>query len=772
MIFPGGDIFPDPSSIFLKQIVMKTLKKILVSLFLAASLSSFSQDTLAGKVMEKDASGKASALGMVGVKWLGTRITATTDENGSFHIPFPDSLPARLLISMIGFTTDTIAFADRAKTSVKVILKTSAQTLNEVKIIGKQAATSNLTTTTINTELLNQKELTSAACCNLSESFERNASVDVNFTDAVSGTKQIQMLGLDGIYTQILYENLPFVRGLSASHGLTYIPGPWVEKILVTKGTGSVLNGYESITGQIQIEMLEPDQADRLFVNGYANNENRLELNVHHAKKINANLSTITFGHVSGNDLSDKGIDRNKDGFMDMPMARQYNVFNRWHYRIRDKAEGQFGFRFLNEDKTGGQMTSGNHNHSGDTTEYRIGIKTKQLEAFTKNGFLFPSKPWKSIAIMTTERYHKLDAVFGFKKFAGEQKSLYVNTIWQDIIDNTFHKVKFGGSFVLDNFTETLSDGFTTIGDSAHGEQEMVTGGYFEYTFNNDTNLSVVAGIRGDFFDDLGLMVNPRLHLKYNTSKESSFRLSGGRGMRTPHIFVENSSIFASSRQVIIAEDLKPEIAWNYGLTFNYCFKVKKKEAAFNIDFFRTDFENQVVVDLEDADKVQFYNLKGLSYSNSLQTEFTISPIERMDIKVAYKYYDVKTTFSGKLLDKPLVPKDRALLNIDYATNHEKWKFNFTAKWFGQSRLPNTSGNAPEYQLRERSPSYYTFMGQVTKRYRNFEFYLGGENLLDYRIENPIIDPANPYGTNFDATMIWGPINGRVIYGGFRYKII
>ena len=749
---------------------MKTIKQFLISIFLAISFSSFSQEQLTGKIMEKEASGKESPIGMAGIKWLNTNLTATSDQNGDFHIPFPDSMPEKLLVRMIGFANDTVLFKDRSKTFVKILLKTDAQILNEVKVVGNQAATTHLTTTILNTELLSQKELTLAACCNLSESFERSASVDVNFTDAVSGTKQIQMLGLDGIYTQILYENLPFVRGLSASQGLTYIPGPWVEKILVTKGTGSVLNGYESITGQIQIEMLEPEQADRFFLNGYASSENRFELNMHKAKKFKNHMSTVLFAHASRNDMNgETHLDRNKDGLLDMPLTEQYTVFNRWHYEKEGKVEGQFGVRALMENKTGGQLsdltdTSGNH--------YGIGINTRQLETFTKNGFLFPSKPWKSIAVMTTERYHKADAFFGIKKFEGEQKSLYVNTIWADIIDNTKHKIKFGTSLVLDRFSESLFDGTTSVSDSIHSNREIVPGGYAEYTYNNDSNLSVVAGIRGDYFEDLGLMVNPRLHLKYNTSKESSFRLSGGRGMRTPHIFVENSSVFASSRQIVIAEDLHPEVAWNYGMTFNYSFKPFGKDASFNIDIFRTDFENQVVVDLEDPDKVQFDNLKGLSYSNSLQTEFSISPLERMDVKVAYKYYDVKTTYSGKLLDKPLVPKDRALFTIDYATDREKWKFSFTAKWFGKSRLPNTSSNAPEFQLPEHSPSYYTLMAQVAKRLKWIELYLGVENLLDYRISNPILDPANPYGTNFDATMIWGPINGRVIYGGFRYRII
>lgn len=760
---------------------MKTVKKILINIFLATSITSFSQEHLMGKIVEKDAAGKESPLGMAGVKWMSTTITTVSDDKGIFHISFPDSLPAKLIVSMVSYKTDTIIFKEQPKTSVKVILKTNTQTLNEVKIIGKQNATSNLTTPTLNTELLSQKELTSAACCNLSESFERNASVDVNFTDAVSGTKQIQMLGLDGIYTQILYENLPFVRGLSASHGLTYIPGPWVESIWVTKGTGSVTNGYESITGQIQIEILEPDKADRLFINGYANHENRFELNAHLAKRFTDNFSTLLFAHASRNNLiSEEGLDRNKDGFMDIPIAEQYNFFNRWHFRIKDRAEGQFGFRFLMEDRTGGQL----HNENADTSKshYGIGINTKQFESFTKNGLLFPGRPWKSMAIVTTERFHQLNSYFGHKRYEGEQKSLYVNTISQGIINNTFHTIKFGASMIADDFKESFYEGTPLKPDTVFNSGEIIPGGYTEYTFNNDTNISLVAGLRGDFLDDFGLLVNPRLHIKYNPTQETILRLSGGRGFRTPHIFVENAQLFASSREIIIKEKLKPEVAWNYGATFTYCWKevpVLGKEVSFNIDYFVTDFENQIVTDLEEVNKVQFYNLKGDSYSNSMQMDFIFSPIERMEMKLAYKYYNVKTTYllagqagSGQLLDKPLVPKDRALMNIDYATEHEKWKFNFTAKWFGSSRLPNTSANAPEFRLNERSPSYYTFMGQITKRFRFFEFYIGGENLLDYRIENPIIDPQNPYGTNFDATMIWGPVNGRVIYGGFRYKII
>jgi outer membrane receptor for ferrienterochelin and colicin len=404
-------------------------------------------------------------------------------------------------------------------------------------------------------------------------------------------------------------------------------------------------------------------------------------------------------------------------------------------------------------------------------THYKIGISTKQLETFTKNGLLFPGKPWKSIAIMTTERFHRQEMNFGNKKYSGEQKSLYVNTIWQDIIDNTNNKIKFGTSLIADNFKEKFTDAIPKK-DSIYDSQNIVPGGYFEYTYTNDTNFSAVAGIREDFLKEYGWMASPRLHIKYNPDRSSVFRLSGGRGFRTPHIFAENSSVFASSREVVIQDNLKPEIAWNYGMALTEKFQVTGRQASINIDFFRTDFQSQVVVDLEDANKVQFYGLKGKSYSNAFQTDFSFEPFERLNIHLAYKHYDVKETYNGMLLDKPLVPKDRALLNIDYATNLDKWKFDFTLKWFGESRLPNTSANPAKFQLPATSLPYYTLMGQITKRFRWFEIYLGGENLLDYRIPNPIVDPENPFGSNFDASMIWGPVTGRVIYGGFRYKIL
>jgi outer membrane receptor for ferrienterochelin and colicin len=587
--------------------------------------------------------------------------------------------------------------------------------------------------------------------------------VDVAFTDAVSGAKKIQMLGLDGIYTQVLSENMPMLRGLSAAYGLTYIPGTWVENIMVTKGTGSVVNGYESISGQINLEFLKPsEQKKRFFINLYGNHKGRAEANLHFSPKLNDKWSTMMFGHVSSNTMKQ---DMNRDGFLDMPLTQQYNVFNRWDYNNQKNFEAQFGIKGLYENRQGGQTGFNYNRDMGTKNFYGIGINTRQLEYFSKTGFMFPSKPYKSVGIQTSGKIQQQDMYFGLRKYKGEQKSLYLNVIYASIIKTTNHKIKAGASYLLDDYSESFND-------SAFARTESVPGVFAEYTFTHAENVSVVAGIREDYHNIHGLQFTPRLHMRYSPVKNTTIRLSGGRGFRSANVIVENQSVFSSSREVRFMEPLKAEIAWNYGLSFNQQFKLFSNEAFINIDFFRTDFQNQVVVDLDQhVNRVVFYNLKGRSFSHSLQADIGFEPVKDLAVKLAYKWYDVKTTYNYELLDRPYVPKHRVMLNLAYATYMEIWKFDVTGNWLGQSRIPSTVLSPTEYQLPVRSDDYFLLQAQVTKKFRKFEIYLGGENLLNYMQKGPVIAAQDPFGNNFDASMVYAPVEGRIIYLGFRMEI-
>ncbi|HEY0030091.1 MAG TPA: TonB-dependent receptor [Bacteroidia bacterium] len=720
-----------------------------------------SAQLITGLVQGKNEKGVSEPLPGANVYWQKNNIGAATDVNGNFQLVLPDSLPAFLIISMTGFVSDTIEISSPEQT-IAVTLKNSIE-LNIVVVEAEQATTLNKLYTPINTEVISSKELLKAACCNLSESFSTNASVDVAFTDAVSGAKKIQMLGLDGVYTQVLSENMPMLRGLSAAYGLNYIPGTWIENILVTKGTGSVVNGYESISGQINLEFLKPkEQKNRFFINLYGNQKGRAEANLHVAKNFNEKWASMLFTHASSNTMRQ---DMNKDSFLDMPLTQQYSAFNRWDFHNQKNVEAQFGVKGLYENRQGGQSKFNYSRDKDSSNYYGIGINTRSLEYFSKTGFMFPSTPYKSVGIQTSGKWQTQDMYFGLRKYQGEQKSFYANVIFANIINNSNHKYKLGLSYLLDDYDEKFND-------TVFARTESVPGAFAEYTYLHGDNFSMVAGLRADYHNLHGVFYTPRLHLRYNVTKKTTLRLSGGKGFRTSNVFVENQSVFASSRKVVMNEKLNPEIAWNYGISANQQFKLFNHEAFINVDFFRTDFRNQVIVDLDqNVNKVVFYNLKGRSYSHSLQIDMGMEPIEHFAVKLAYKWYDVKTTYNYELLDKPYVPKHRVMLNLAYSTYRDIWKFDFTTNWMGKSRIPATILNPVEYQLPKYSKEYFLLNAQITKKFRKFDLYLGTENMLNYTQKNPILASNDPFGPYFDASMIYAPVEGRIIYFGFRMDI-
>ena len=281
--------------------------------------------------------------------------------------------------------------------------------------------------------------------------------------------------------------------------------------------------------------------------------------------------------------------------------------------------------------------------------------------------------------------------------------------------------------------------------------------------------MTIVAGIRGDYHNTHGFEYLPRLNLKYNPSDQTVVRLSAGKAMRVANPIAENTSYFASSREFEIQDSLGVEVAWNYGVNFTHCFKLFEREASFNADAYRTDFENQVIVDIEDPTKLRFYNLDGESYSNSIQFDFNYELFDRFDVKLAYKINQVYSTYDGEKMLAPLVPENRALVNFAYATDHiNKWMFDATWNYIGESRIPY---HPLIEENKTVSDPFYVINSQVTKKFKTFDVYLGGENLLNYKQENPILGGDDPFGSNFDASIIWAPVMGRLIYTGIRLKI-
>lgn len=717
-----------------------------------------------GIVLEVDRKGNFHPLAGASIHWLDMQGYTLSDSNGIFRLPIVES-KRKLVISYTGYESDTVLVT--SSQDMKIVLAAGKQ-LQVVEVKGRQRA-SYLSSGVVRTQIMTERELFKAACCNLSESFETNPSVDVAFSDAVTGAKQIQMLGLSGSYTQLTVENLPGPRGLATALGLYYIPGPWVESIQLTKGIGSVANGFESIAGQINVEMKKPEKAQPLFANVYVNDMGKVDLNLDLTTKLNDKWSTTLLLH--DNFLNNK-VDGNMDMFRDVPTGNLATVLSRWKY---DDSKGfmmQFGFKYLKDDKVGGVVDFNPDTDKFSTHHYGLGITTKRYEGFLKVGYVFPEKKYKSIGWQFSTFNHDQQSYFGAVAYNAKQQNFYTNLIYQSIIGTTANKFRTGLSFVSDKYDEQ----FKSIG---FNRKELVPGAFFEYTYSYLDKFSVVAGMRADHNNLYGWFATPRIHVRYEPVKGSTIRLAGGRGQRTANIFSENTSVFASSRTVQLlqagagkAYGLDPEVAWNTGISLDQKFSLFDRNGSVSMDYYFTHFTKQVVVDLEDARFVKFYNLNGQSYSSSFQTELNYELAKKLELRIAYRHFDVKTTFGNQLLQKPLVARDRAFANLSYEV--DAWKFDYTVTLTGTKRIPSTASNPPAYQRPTNSPSFVMMNAQVSRSIgakKKFELYLGAENLTDFYQKDIIIAANDPFGTNFDASLVWGPVYGRMFYGGVRVAI-
>lgn len=616
---------------------------------------------------------------------------------------------------------------------------------------------------------IDKKELLKAACCNLSESFETNATVDVSFSNAVTGTKQLKMLGLDQKYTSLTKELLPEIRGLASAYGLNFIPGRWIESIQLTKGGSTVTNGYESITGQINTELLKNAEKPETSLNLFADFNGRAEANITSVSPINDKWSQTFLLHGNGT-FGD--IDMNDDGFLDRPKGTQLNAAYLLNYNDLEKSGlgSHFGINFIKDERTSGQIGFDKKIPQDKQSLYGVGIDISRFQVWNKTGYVFKGKPYQSLGWMNQYTYHQQDSFFGLRNYSGKQQTYYSNLIFESILGNTNHKYKAGASFMYDGYDETyLTNNFK--------RNEIVPGAFAEYTLTG-LKYTLVAGARVDFHNLAGTQFTPRLNFKYDFTPQTILRLSAGRGFRTANIFAESQQYFASNRSVQILQNggniygLKPEIAWNYGASLQQEFKLFGRKSTIVADFFRTDFQDQVMVDLDRSpQQLTFYNLDGKSFANSFQTQWDFTPFKNFEVRLAYKYYDVQADYLDGIREVPFMAKHRGFVNLAYSTNKNTnggyWSFDTTLNLVGKQRLPNTSSNPKEFQLPTYSESYAILNAQISRNFnKKIRAYVGGENLTSYYQKNAIVDVKNPFGNYFDGGMVYAPIMKANFYVG------
>jgi len=651
----------------------------------------------------------------------------------------------RLLLTSIVMMLSLSVFGQDHNSLQADTMKT--QNLQNVTITSRRSGTRKLGGA-VNGVMIHREELFKAACCNLGESFTTNPSVDVNYSDAATGAKQIKLLGLSGTYVQMLTENLPNFRGAAAPYSLDYVPGPWMNSIQVSKGSSSVRNGYESITGQIDVEYLKPDAEDGATVNLYGNSLSRLEANADASIHLDDQLSTVILAHYQDEYAHH---DINDDGFLDQPNVRQWNLQNRWKW-MKGNYIFHGGISMMKEKREGGQTEHASHLMPSTSPRYKIGLETDRYEGYMKHAFILDPEHGTNIAMMGSTSMHLLDANYGNNHYSVNQKNAYAQLLFETNFTKQ-HNLAAGLSMNYDYLTKD--------------DKETTPGIYAQYTYNLNDKLVAMAGLRTDHSSRYGTFVTPRFHLKLTPNEVINLRLSAGKGYRTVHALAENNYLLASGRQLVI-DDLEQEQAWNYGFSSSLYIPLFGKTLKLNAEYYHTHFNQQAVVDYDsNPTQIRITNLDGRSYSNTIQVDATYPIVQGLELTAAWRWNDVKCTYGGKLMEKPLTSRYKGLVTASYKTPLGLWQVDATLQLNGGGRMPTPVGGL----WAERFHSYEQVSAQITRWFRHFSIYVGGENLTGFRQKQTIINADDPWSSSFDPTMVWGPVHGTVFYTGVRINI-
>ena len=717
------------------------------------------------------------------VYWENTGVGVATDLDGNFTL-MPVRSTNRLVASFVGCHNDTLVVLNRQPLTIVLI---DEAVLDEVTITERKQGVLKSRTSAFDTQTIGTEELCRAACCNLSEAFETNASVDVAYSDAATGAKQIRLLGLSGTYVQLLQENTPAVRGLAQNFGLEYIPGAWMSSIQVSKGTSSVINGYEATSGQINVELLRPQLQNPLSVNLMLNSELMAEANImggwkifgHH--DIHESLHTGILAHYGGSYMS---MDGDHDSFVDMPKVQNANLANRWVYKHGDYTFQAF-LRGLYDRRRGGQI-----GHHADTiaNPYRINLNTWRVEGFLKNGYVFDDESGSSIALITAVSYHNLDNTYGLRRWKADQLNAYLNAICQlnfeggGLIDND-HRLSTGLSVNFDKYNESLNLQLSTLNLDRY---EVVPGIFAEYSYKYADMLSLVAGVRADYSTRYGFFCTPRMNIRYTPFSWWTLRASAGMGYRSPNAIADNANILPSSRVLTLTANIQQERAVNTGLSMTFYIPLGSRELQLSAEYYYTHFLNSLIVDMDrDKHSVDIYNQTDIpgakSFAHCAQVEASIEVLRGWTWTAAFRWTDVEqTTFNAaknmyELRPKALTNRFKGVITTSYQTPLKKWQFDVTAQFNGISRMPDGFVAYGDYLGGYGTPKPFTWypqlMAQVTKYFRSCSLYVGAENMTNFRQDHAIIDSFHPYGADFDASMVCAPTMGWKVYVGFRYDL-
>ncbi len=563
---------------------------------------------------------------------------------------------------------------------------------------------------------------------------------------------------------------MPMILGSSFTYGISSIPGTLVDQIFVAKGANSVLQGFESISGQVNVVLKEPKpDKEKFLLNAYLNSFGEKHLNANFSTTLGKNWKSLTSLHLV---QPASKRDRDEDTFLDLPLLTRLAIYQKFTLGDEQSAgwSSKIGLRYLHEKRIGGQTTFDAKSDQGSNQVYGQVVQYQQPELYTKTGYRFNSQ--SKISLIASAFQHQQSAWFGVTQYASKHLNAYANLQYEQLWAQK-HDLKFGFSYRHLNLDETIRFSNNDLERTFAGDylrQERTPGMFAENVFNFE-RFSIIAGARVDHHRQFGWQFVPRLTLRYNAGDATVIRANVGRGLRSVNLFAENVSLLISSRDIRFDEPLELERAWNSGVNITHTATGEALVATFSVDFYHTRFQNQIFPDYDtDPGLAIIQNYRSRSVSNGFQfdAKFVLSKI--FEAKFAYNFLDVyRPTIEGRIY-LPFNARHRLVSAFSYEPKNKQWHADVNVHWMGPQRLPDTKALPEALRQPDFSRAFSVTNVQFTKVWKKLDVYAGCENLFDFRQIRPIINWQNPFGEYFDTAFAWGPTRGRELYVGVRMK--
>lgn len=688
-------------------------------------------------------------------------IGVMTNQKGYFEL-LVGSKTTQMIFDYIGYQSDTLSlksyfFLNLKPTSQKsvVITELTAGAFQSKASVGQ-------------VEIISAKEFSKAACCDLAGCFGTQGSVRVETNNVLTNTKSLSLLGLRSTYNQVLIDGMPLFNGLSNIYGINTIPSAVIKKIFISKGTASGIQGYEGIAGQINVITNDYDSVNKVYVNTYVNSFLESQFNV----LSNYSLGKFTKG-IFGLHTTQmhNNMDRDDDGFLDMPKTERYSFSNKliFDYNAKKQHQSTFYISGIKENKLGGMSSYRSIKDTIKSNTYGVAVDYSELKSYFKHAYLISEK-----ILLKTQLsgfYHKQESWFGLLNYKALQTNIYGN-IEMDYKYNKDNKFTVALSHRFSNIEEKIRFNNSDTIRKYNGQylnNWNVTGLLLE---NNNVfledKLVLLTSLRIDYYNRV--RYTPRFLLRYIPNEQHTLRYSIGTGWRIPTVFSDYQSVLGGNRNVVFSENPDVEQAINTGISYGYEWDIGVNHFSLNGDYYHTYFKNQYVGDyLSSSSQVLFYNQKNASFTDVAQLDFNAILNKRIEFKLNYNYTNAIITINGTKENQVFIPKHRLLGSLSYHLEH--WQFDFQGHWNGRQHLPNTSSNPLKYQRGNYSPGYFNANTQVTYKVKVLELYLGCENITNFRQIRPIVAWQEPFSTYFDTYSTWASNKGIEFYFGLRWFI-